>query len=173
MNLTRVILLDTDIYFNEDIVNLWNHFDSFNDSQAFALVEEFTNWYTKYSNWPVAKDVYNSGVILLDLGKLRRDRWNLIWKSEFLKPILRLKQISLGDQDIFNLVIKNWPQMFYELPCSWNVQLNGGTYDLTKCIYDHPIKILHWNYPKKVIDFRKLQAPVLTVVENLKKLDLL
>lgn len=44
-NLTRVIVLDTDVVFATDIAELWRLLSKMADKQAFGLVENQSDWY--------------------------------------------------------------------------------------------------------------------------------
>jgi len=70
---------------------------------------------------------YNTGVILLELNRLRRIDWGHLWKMVAEKDLITLFSTSLADQDIFNAIIKSHPYLVYNLPCQWNVQLSDNT----------------------------------------------
>lgn len=70
---------------------------------------------------------FNSGVMLLDLVKLRALKWDQLWKSVAEKNLITHFATSLADQDIFNAVIKEYPHLVMDLPCLWNVQLSDNT----------------------------------------------
>lgn len=70
---------------------------------------------------------YNTGVILMDLRKLRSIGWNGLWRSVAVKTLVTHYWTSLADQDIFNTIIKERPKLLYPMPCQWNVQLSDNT----------------------------------------------
>jgi len=70
---------------------------------------------------------YNTGVILLQLQKLRELGWGQLWRLIAEKDLITMLATSLADQDIFNAVIKQHPYLVYNLPCQWNVQLGDNT----------------------------------------------
>lgn len=70
---------------------------------------------------------FNSGVMLLDLKKLRALGWEEIWRTVAEKVLITHFATSLADQDIFNAVIREYPGIVTDLPCSWNVQLSDNT----------------------------------------------
>lgn len=70
---------------------------------------------------------YNTGVILMDLQKLRLMGWNGLWRSVAVKTLVTHYWTSLADQDIFNTIIKERPELLYPMPCQWNVQLSDNT----------------------------------------------
>lgn len=70
---------------------------------------------------------YNTGVILMDLRKLRLVGWNGLWRSVAVKTLVTHYWTSLADQDIFNTIIKERPELLYPMPCQWNVQLSDNT----------------------------------------------
>ncbi|KAG1663199.1 LARGE xylosyl- and glucuronyltransferase 1 [Nymphon striatum] len=118
-NLHKVIVLDTDITFATDIAELWKIFNRLTEKQGRG---------------------FNTGVILLDLTKLRKINWTHMWKLIAEKELINLLSTSLADQDIFNAVIKQNPEIIYKLPCHWNVQLGDNTKS----------EVIHWNSPKKL-----------------------
>lgn len=70
---------------------------------------------------------FNTGVILLDMQKLRHLNWSHMWRMIAEKELISMLSTSLADQDIFNAVIKYNPEIVYKLPCHWNVQLGDST----------------------------------------------
>lgn len=112
--LDQVIVLDTDITFESDITELWNMFITMSSSSQEAtigLVENQSDWYLgtlwKHHNpWPAIGRGYNTGVMLLNLKRLRKHRWSTMWKSVAERELKTFNSTSLADQDIFNAVIK-------------------------------------------------------------------
>ncbi|KAM5318152.1 xylosyl- and glucuronyltransferase LARGE2 isoform 4-T5 [Glossophaga mutica] len=119
-DLARVVVLDTDITFASDIAELW------------ALFAHF------------------SGVILLQLDRLRQAGWEQMWRLTATQELLTLPATSLADQDIFNAVIKGHPGLVHPLPCVWNVQLSDHTLAERCYLEAADIKVIHWNSPKKL-----------------------
>lgn len=60
---------------------------------------------------------YNTGVILLDLNKLRELGWGQMWRLIAEKDLMTHYTTSLADQDIFNAIIKQHPYLVIDLPC--------------------------------------------------------
>lgn len=58
---------------------------------------------------------------------LRRGKWHQLWRSVAEKDLLTLYSTHLADQDVFNAVLKQKPDMVERLPCKWNVQLSDHT----------------------------------------------
>lgn len=84
-NLERVIVLDTDITFATDIAELWAVFHKFKGQQVLGLVENQSDWYLgnlwkNHRPWPALGRGYNTGVILLLLDKLRKMKWEQMWR---------------------------------------------------------------------------------------------
>ncbi|XP_053416367.1 xylosyl- and glucuronyltransferase LARGE2 isoform X2 [Nycticebus coucang] len=153
--LARVIVLDTDVTFASDIAELWALFAHFSDKQAIGLVENQSNWYLgnlwkNHRPWPALGRGFNTGVILLQLDRLRTAGWEQMWRLTASRELLTLPATSLADQDIFNAVIKGHPGMVQPLPCIWNVQLSDHT--LAERCYSEAsdLKVIHWNSPKKL-----------------------
>ncbi|XP_076785404.1 xylosyl- and glucuronyltransferase LARGE2 isoform X4 [Arvicanthis niloticus] len=120
LSLARVIVLDTDVTFSSDIVELWAFFGHF------------------------------SGVILLWLDRLQQTGWEQVWKLTAKRELLTQTATSLADQDIFNAVIKEHPELVHPLPCVWNVQLSDHTLAERCYLEAADLKVIHWNSPKKL-----------------------
>ncbi|XP_062052229.1 xylosyl- and glucuronyltransferase LARGE2 isoform X3 [Lepus europaeus] len=154
-DLARVIVLDTDVTFASDIAELWALFAHFSDKQLIGLVENQSDWYLgnlwrNHRPWPALGRGFNTGVILLWLGRLQQAGWEHMWKLTAKRELLTLPATSLADQDIFNAVIKEHPELVQPLPCVWNVQLSDHT--LAERCYSEAsdLKVIHWNSPKKL-----------------------
>ncbi|KAF5405887.1 hypothetical protein PHET_00589 [Paragonimus heterotremus] len=100
---TKIILLDADILFNANIESLWAHFQKFKANQQFGV---------------------NTGVMLLDVLKLRRQEWRNMWMKELRLELKRNNQLWHADQGLVNQVLKRHPHLYYRLPCVWNVQVH-------------------------------------------------
>ncbi|KAJ8261643.1 hypothetical protein GJAV_G00156640 [Gymnothorax javanicus] len=154
-DLQRVIVLDTDITFATDIAELWAVFHKFKGQQVLGLVENQSDWYLgnlwkNHRPWPALGRGFNTGVILLLLDRLRKLRWEQMWRLTAERELMSMLSTSLADQDIFNAVIKQNPFLVYQLPCFWNVQLSDHTLS-EKCYKDvSDLKVIHWNSPKKL-----------------------
>ncbi|XP_060130581.1 xylosyl- and glucuronyltransferase LARGE2 isoform X2 [Zootoca vivipara] len=154
-DLSKVIVLDTDITFATDIAELWAIFGKFSDKQVIGLVENQSDWYLgnlwkNHKPWPALGRGFNTGVILLLLERLRRIGWEQMWRLTAERELMSMLSTSLADQDIFNAVIKQSPTLVYQLPCFWNVQLSDHT-RAEQCYTEvSDLKVIHWNSPKKL-----------------------
>ncbi|RMC00343.1 hypothetical protein DUI87_22951 [Hirundo rustica rustica] len=154
-NLSKVIVLDTDITFATDIAELWAVFGKFSEKQVIGLVENQSDWYLgnlwkNHKPWPALGRGFNTGVILLLLDHLRRLGWEQMWRLTAERELMSMLSTSLADQDIFNAVIKQDPSLVYRLPCFWNVQLSDHTRS-EQCYTElSDLKVIHWNSPKKL-----------------------
>ncbi|CAB4067160.1 LARGE [Lepeophtheirus salmonis] len=96
---------------------------NFEVDQCLGLVENQSEWYIpgklwkNHRPWPALGRGFNTGVILMDLNKLRSFQWNTKWKLIAEKDLTTLYVTALADQDIFNAVLKSYPQLLYKLPC--------------------------------------------------------
>ncbi|KAJ1075600.1 hypothetical protein K5549_017421, partial [Capra hircus] len=183
-DLARVIVLDTDVTFASNIAELWALFAHFSDKQAIGLVENQSDWYLgnlwkNHRPWPALGRGFNTGVILLQLDRLRQAGWEQMWKLTAKRELLTLPATSLADQDIFNAIIKEHPWLVQPLPCMWNVQLSDHT--LAERCYSEAsdLKVIHWNSPKKlhvknkhVESFRNLYLTFLEYNGNLLRREL-
>ncbi|XP_056383601.1 xylosyl- and glucuronyltransferase LARGE2 [Hyla sarda] len=154
-DLSKVIVLDTDITFATDIAELWAIFRKFTGEQVLGLVENQSDWYLgnlwkNHKPWPALGRGFNTGVILLLLDKLRQIGWEETWRLTAERELMNMLSTSLADQDIFNAVIKSSPSLVYELPCYWNVQLSDHTRS-EQCYSElADLKVIHWNSPHKL-----------------------
>ncbi|KAG7473656.1 hypothetical protein MATL_G00098180 [Megalops atlanticus] len=154
-DLTKVIVLDTDITFATDIAELWAVFRKFTDKQVIGLVENQSDWYLgnlwkNHKPWPALGRGFNTGVILLLLEQLRRIGWEQMWRLTAERELMSMLSTSLADQDIFNAFIKQNPVLVHQLPCFWNVQLSDHTRSEQCYTEVSDLKVIHWNSPKKL-----------------------
>lgn len=153
-SLDKVLVLDTDVIFASDVAELWRMFDQLTGRKAIGLVDNQSDWYLgklwkNHKPWPALGRGFNTGVILLDLFKLRQDKWTSLWRLTAERELMNMLATSLADQDIFNAVIKSNPHLVLKLPCTWNVQLGDNTRS-ANCYKDvSELKVIHWNSPKK------------------------
>ncbi|XP_021933239.1 LARGE xylosyl- and glucuronyltransferase 1-like isoform X2 [Zootermopsis nevadensis] len=153
--LRKAIVLDTDVTFATDIAELWSIFSKLGPKQAIGLVENQSDWYLgklwkKHRPWPALGRGYNTGVILLQLQRLRELGWGQLWRLIAEKDLITMLATSLADQDIFNAIIKQHPYLVYNLPCQWNVQLSDNTRSELCYTEVTDLKVIHWNSPKKL-----------------------
>ncbi|KAI9542070.1 LARGE xylosyl- and glucuronyltransferase 2 [Dissostichus eleginoides] len=154
-DLSKVIVLDTDITFATDIAELWGIFRKFTDKQVIGLVENQSDWYLgnlwkNHKPWPALGRGFNTGVILLYLERLRRLGWEQMWRLTAERELMSMLSTSLADQDIFNAFIKQNPVLVHQLPCFWNVQLSDHTRSEQCYTEVSDLKVIHWNSPKKL-----------------------
>lgn len=167
-SLEKVVVLDTDVTFVSDIMELWMLFHKFNRNQSIGLVDNQSDWYLgrlwkQHKAWPALGRGFNTGVILLHLERLRIANWEKLWRDVAKKNLITYRSTALADQDIFNAVIKEHPDMVLKLPCQWNVQLSDKT--RSHICYKEAIdlKVIHWNSPKKL----KVRNKHITFFNNL------
>lgn len=112
-SIKRVIYLDCDLIFKEDISKLWE----VNISEYFMAAVENPK-FNRYADlqMPINSKYFNSGVMLMNLEKCRQ--YDI--SSKVLKFIENnLNKIILWDQDGLNAILCN---KWKELPPKWNQQ---------------------------------------------------
>ena len=136
----RVMVFDIDIKVNSSVKGLYAYFEQFSVSNVIGLAFEQQPTYMHYtaeyrkdnpstqigSPPPDGNPGFNSGVILMDLQKLRTcEIYNHFLSSGSLHTIAEKYSFrgNLGDQDYFTLLSFEYPELFYVLPCTWNRQL--------------------------------------------------
>lgn len=136
----KLIMLDSDLKFKEDIRHLYELFNEFNSNQIIGIARDaqpvYRHLFWKYRNEnphtrvgsppPNGLTGYNSGVLLLDLSKMRQSsNYNTLIQEESLEKLTQKYYFKghLGDQDFFTLIGMEHEELIYILPCTWNRQL--------------------------------------------------
>ncbi|CAH8648077.1 unnamed protein product [Schistosoma margrebowiei] len=131
----QVIVLDTCLLLNTDINELWDHFRYFKSSQMLGVTMEQNPEFevvmkSLIKGWRGYG--YNSGVVLMDLAKLRSAVWNHLWMSAIKFVMKATRYLSAGEQGVINLIMFRNNEIFYKIPCEWNIQLSSGV-DVHRC----------------------------------------
>ncbi|GAB1608136.1 xyloside xylosyltransferase 1-like [Argonauta hians] len=138
--LHKVIMMDIDVKLQADVGQLFAHFDRFNKDNVIGIAHEMQPVYrhilynyrkenpqTRAGGAPTdGFPGFNSGVLLLDLDRLRKSSlYNSLLRPQVIANLTHKYRFKghLGDQDFYTLVALEYPQLFYVLPCSWNRQL--------------------------------------------------
>lgn len=166
---SKVILLDVDMIFQNDIEKLYRYFDDFGNETLFALAPELSPVYHhilwKYlqvnenttfgTPLPDGFPGVNSGVVLMHLDRIRQSKQYAYYISKPYVTEITKKYIfqgHLGDQDFYTLLAAENPHIVYQLPCNWNRQLcqwwkNHGYANIfdkfSRC--DGPVYVYHGN----------------------------
>lgn len=143
-HLNRLIFINNQMKFRADVLELYEYFDRFESEQLMGLAlaqnAPFASGFAVYrhlqnennknlglsppNGWPG----FNTGLILLEMGKIRHsdlikrfvdleNQYPLISKYDF-KPSTALPTLD----EWLTLVALEKSQLFYTLPCQWNVQ---------------------------------------------------
>ncbi|EDV27122.1 uncharacterized protein TRIADDRAFT_50070 [Trichoplax adhaerens] len=132
--------MDSDLKFTTDIRNLFNLFHEFQPNNIIGIGREsqpvyrHVFWQYRHENPktrvgdppPHGLTGFNSGVLLLDLERMRKSKLFGQVLDENLPENLAKKyhfRGHLGDQDLYTLLHMEYNDMFYVLPCTWNRQL--------------------------------------------------
>lgn len=138
--LHKVIMMDIDTKLQADVAQLFGHFDHFAKDNVIGIAHELQPVYRHilhhYRKENPATHIggpppdgfpgFNSGVMLLDLDRLRESTlYNSLLQPDVIKNLTEKYKFKghLGDQDFYTLVALEHPQLFYVLPCTWNRQL--------------------------------------------------
>ncbi|KAF7260320.1 Glycosyltransferase protein LARGE [Paragonimus skrjabini miyazakii] len=125
----KVIVLNPNLLFNENIEELWEHFNRFTPKQAIGAVceqaEECPDCCPRgQQTFPLYG--INAGLMLLHLSKLRRINWRHLFKTEFDEEQYLREEPGDLNQGILNLLLSKRVPMLYQLPCEWNVQARNS-----------------------------------------------
>ena len=165
----RVIMLDADLKFMDDIRNLYDRFELFTSENIIGVGRELQPVY-RHTFWAYRKKHlgtrvgepppngltgFNSGVLLLDLDRMRQSElYNSLLNEESLARLTEELSFKghLGDQDFFTMLGMKYEQLFHILPCEWNRQLcrwweDKGYADVFDLYYrcDADVSIYHGN----------------------------
>ncbi|XP_014243230.1 xyloside xylosyltransferase 1 [Cimex lectularius] len=172
---SQVVMLDVDTFIKTDITELFDEFDKFSNESVIGAAPELTPVYhhilylyrsrNNTTRFGAAHSKgglpgINSGVLLLDLEKMRRSTLYQHVLEEHEVNRLASKYIfkgHLGDQDFYSLLTFEHPSLIHRLDCGWNRQLcewwkDHGyqeTFDtFARC--DSTVKIYHGNCNSKI-----------------------
>ena len=162
-------MLDSDLEFKSDIAELFGHFTSFSPSNIFGLAREQQPVYRHIFHMyrkekpdtriggppPNGLTGFNSGVLMMDLQRIRRSQlYQRILTDRTIQDLAKKYEFQghLGDQDFYTLLSLQHEELFYVLPCSWNRQLctwwrDNGYSDVFQLYYNcaQPVHIYHGN----------------------------
>lgn len=103
--------MDTDVLLLRPVEDLWNHFKHFDSVQLASMAPEHEepalSWYPRFARHPFfGKNGVNSGVMLMNLTRMRASNWT----EKILKAYHKYKlSITWGDQDLLNIVFHDNP----------------------------------------------------------------
>jgi UDP-xylose:glucoside alpha-1,3-xylosyltransferase len=113
----KLIYMDSDTLFLSSPIEIYEQFTHFNSTQLAGLIQESENkntgWYTRFARHEYPHPYgLNSGVMLMDLEKMRKIYW-----EEHLMPIYDKYNLKIvfGDQDIINIYFYYHPDQYYIL----------------------------------------------------------
>jgi len=153
-NIHRVIYIDADTLVSDDLSKLYN-VDLKNN--IFGMVKDIHPFLEGKVN-----QYYNSGLIVMDLDKSRKEKisdklFNFYYKNHLkFSPDSKGKiKYWLADQDLINLVLKN---NIEKLPNKWNNQILADYIMMpqTNGIYHYIGDIKPWHFPKSNVQSYKL-----------------
>lgn len=145
-NVDSVLYVDTDTLFLSPVRDTWQFFEKFNETQIAALSPEHEDrnvgWYNRFARHPYYGPLgVNSGVMLMNLTRMRQFRWN-----DYMLPLhneYKLK-ITWGDQDLINILFYFHPDKLYVFPCQFNYRPDHCMY-MSVCKAQNGVQILHGN----------------------------
>lgn len=173
-DVTRVILLDADFFFNTDIKQLFDQFDNFKETTIFglALVQQptyrlgFKRYREEHPGTKIGDPPpdgvtgYNGGLSMLHLTNMRRSKlYKRILLNNAVKEYAEKYQFrgTRAEQDFFVLLdAEHHDELFYVVPCQWNRQLCHFDAGFNTIVYNSyhqcskPIYAYHGNCHSKM-----------------------
>uniref|UniRef100_A0A0N5AQ35 Glycosyltransferase-like protein LARGE1 n=1 Tax=Syphacia muris TaxID=451379 RepID=A0A0N5AQ35_9BILA len=152
----RLLVLDTDVMLVSNVEGLWSFWEGLSEQNLFGLVENLSDWYisdddTHPIKWPALGRGFNTGVMLMNLKRLREIGWRDIWLRVTKKNLKKFNSTYLADQDIINAVIQEMPYTVFKLPCEWNFQMGFESKKQLCPVSVSDLKAVHWNSPQKTL----------------------
>lgn len=162
LDVEKILYLDGDLIVKKDLKELYDY--DLQNYYAAAVIDSGSIYY-KHEYVKKVKNYFNSGVMLLNLAKIREDRM----VSKLLTTKKELNDTSLMDQNVFNLVFNQnvlfLPIKYNFMPVSlersyskWNIeQVNevyGTNYENKKALFNDSV-IIHYSSkdkPWKIMD---------------------
>lgn len=143
---SRILYVDSDTIFLSPPNEIFNIFNQFNSTQIAALSTESesenTGWYSRFARHPFFGRLgLNSGVMLMDLARMRKLQWEQ--KSKHIYEGYNLTLV-FGDQDIINIYFHFHPNELFLLPCEMNYRPDHCMYG-SLCSAAEGIKLIHGN----------------------------
>ncbi|TGZ66899.1 hypothetical protein CRM22_005113 [Opisthorchis felineus] len=122
-SVTKAVVLDTDTLLNADILELWKLFDNFTQIQIFGMAWETDPVGPENAEIPIPKNGVNSGVVLMHLSRMRRAKWSQLFEWAVREFLFHYGLLSVGEQSALKILIQKRPELYYRIPCEWNLQL--------------------------------------------------
>ncbi|XP_054712675.1 xyloside xylosyltransferase 1-like [Uloborus diversus] len=140
--LRQIIFLDIDLKFLDDIQKLYGTFQAFEKQNVIGIGPDLQPQYrmdfskfrshnlgTKVGMPRPGRQGYNTGVVLFDLQRMRESvLYNSLINDTSIDILCKKYEFQgyLGHQDFYTLTGMEHPELYYELDCSWNRQLDVG-----------------------------------------------
>ena len=133
----KLIVTDTDIEFKFSLDLLFDQFSLFSSNHLYSLGPDLTPFYADrlfdyrlkhpetILGLPGELQGVNTGVVLLHLERMRKsEKFNSYLEPEVVDKLCDKFSFKgfIGDQDWWNLVVWDSPQLMHPLPCSFNFQ---------------------------------------------------
>ena len=163
VEIEKVIVLDTDIVVIDSLQELWAMFRSMGRKQFIGLVENLSDYYVEKELFSNLGRGFNTGVMLMDLKKMRGMRWKELWTQEHKELNRKIGAVKQADQDIINSYLEKHFTKVHQIPCVWNYQISAKSLVNQICRQSWNIRIVHWNSPLK----QKLNTDLAKSVEGL------
>lgn len=144
-DIDELIYLDSDTLFLSSPLEIYEKFKQFNSTQIAGLVQEAENkntgWYSRFAQHEYYGLGLNSGVMLMNLKRMRQINWEKSLVPIYEKYNLR---IVFGDQDLINIYFNFNPGQLYLMPCEYNYRPDHCMYT-SLCHAPDGLKIIHGN----------------------------
>ncbi|CDS40123.1 Glycosyl transferase family 8 [Echinococcus multilocularis] len=121
----KVLLLDSDAVFMTDVAELWRHFDQFGKYQFLGMAIEQAAMPFDFTRFGGEKRSfgYNAGIMMWYMQRLTQTKWDAIWQPTLKRAMVVYTWLPAAEQTLINAVILDNPDIFYALPCTWNLQM--------------------------------------------------
>ena len=154
VNVKRVLYMDNDVTATQDISRCFD--ETLGSTQLIAMGPDMGDVCQREPDvcWPMSFEYvhndrrepyqFNSGVILMDLDKMRNTQFVEKFRQAVIQTarIARFKKAPWGEQDFINSFFRIHPNTLKQLPCGCNYQYVGVRRH-SKCPDDQPVYLAH------------------------------
>jgi lipopolysaccharide biosynthesis glycosyltransferase len=169
-DIDHLVVTDTDLLWVGDVCDAESEIASWPEGALFGLAPEQYEYYNpsgsgagvdlvvKLGGFPVpatnphkvfGRIGLNAGIVLWRLAKAKQANWTHRW-TEFIRGLDHPSPLVLADQDVFNRLGREHPDLIQVLPVGWNHQLLSG--DLCDICVSPVVRVVHGNLGTLVTD---------------------
>ncbi|KAG5454155.1 LARGE xylosyl- and glucuronyltransferase 2 [Clonorchis sinensis] len=122
----KTIVIDSDMFWNENALMLWKIFEQFKSTQMIGLAWEQQSYDPLCIEDPaklLPRRGVNGGLVLMHLERMRNIRWDITIEQIIHQRLNQVGILGEGEQEVYSFLIHLKPDWYYGIPCEWNIQV--------------------------------------------------